>query len=297
MKSVFSILIVSTSTVLAKSNAQSSYEHPSKVTHADIDTTKRPVIGVLTEPLRGDIVGDSFGQSDKTLTYIPKPHVQFLEQAGVRVVPVDYRLPTEERYALYDQLNGVYMPGDSHTAVTDDLYKMAFYDTLNYQEQVTHEQQEHFPLFLMGNSLTTLVRAKQSSSNHLTAIKPMRHESFEVKLIVEPSDSYLFNQMSPSETQAVFNTAKLFNKEVSGLRIEDLTMDSALKNKYKPLAVFATDDEQVVAIAEGVKVPLYAFAYGIELIQFYFENATENLDDHVLDHSLVARKHAQYIAN
>lgn len=109
---------------------------------------------------------------------------------------------------------------------------------------------------------------------------------------MDPSDSYLFNSMSPVEEQAVFNTARLFNKEVSGLRIEDLEMDSALKNKFKPLAVFATDDEQVIAIAEGIKVPLYAFSYGIELIQFYFENSTENLDDNVLDHSLVARKHA-----
>jgi len=52
------------------------------------------------------------------------------------------------------------MPGDSHTAVTDELYKEAFVDTLYYQEEQTYDAQEHFPLFLMGNSLTTLIRAK-----------------------------------------------------------------------------------------------------------------------------------------
>ena len=57
--------------------------------------------------------------SDKHTSYIPRAHVQFLEQAGIRVVPIDYRLSTEERFALYDQLNGVYMPGDSHMTVTD----------------------------------------------------------------------------------------------------------------------------------------------------------------------------------
>jgi len=40
----------------------------------------------------------------------------------------------EERYALYDQLNGVYMPGDSQMGVLSDAYKEAFVDTLEYQE-------------------------------------------------------------------------------------------------------------------------------------------------------------------
>ena len=44
-------------------------------------------------------------------------------------------------------------------------------------------------------------------------------------------------------------------------------------------------------------MPLYAFTYGLDLTQFYFENSTLNLDNDVLDHSLVARTHAQYIAN
>ena len=43
-------------------------------------------------------------------------------------------------------------------------------------------------------------------------------------------------------------------------------------------------------------MPLYVFAYGLDLIQFYFENSTDNLDDHVLDHSIIARTHAQYMS-
>lgn len=66
--------------------------------------------------------------------YVPKAHVQYLEQAGLRVVPIDYRLSAEERHALYDQLNGVYIPGDSHLTIKDELYKVAFVDTLHYQE-------------------------------------------------------------------------------------------------------------------------------------------------------------------
>jgi hypothetical protein len=88
-------------------------------------------------------------------------------------------------------------------------------------------------------------------------------------LLGEPSDSFLFSAMTKDEEQAVFNKAQLFNKEVSGLKIKNFNKDSALNKKYKPLAVFetgATADEQVVAIVEGIDVPVYAFAYGVELV-------------------------------
>ena len=189
------------------------------------------------------------------------------------------------------------MPGDSHTAVTDELYKEAFVDTLYYQEEQTYDAQEHFPLFLMGNSLTTLIRAKQSGSGHLSEMKELKHDTYKVKMITEPSETYFFNGMTELEQQAVFNVAEMFNKEVTGLRMDDLLRDEALNNKIQPLAVFEAGDDQWVAIAEGIKVPIYCFAYGIELIQFYFENTTETLDHNILDHSLVARKHAQYIAD
>lgn len=79
------------------------------------------------------------------------------------------------------------------------------------------------------------------------------------------------------------------------MKIKQLNKDAALYKLFRPLAVFDTEaegEEQIVAIAEGINVPLYVFAYGIELIQFYFENATENLDDHLLDHTILARTHA-----
>ena len=50
-------------------------------------------------------------------------------------------------------------------------------------------------------------------------------------------------------------------------------------------------------MAEGIEVPFYAFTYGIELTQFFFEDPTHTLDNFVIDHSIVARKHAQSVAN
>ena len=119
--------------------------HKREIQYTDIDHGKRPVIGILTEPLRGDLYRptDAYATPDELIHakdaqmmhYVPKAHVQYLEQAGLRVIPIDYRLSQAERHALYDQLNGVYMPGDSHLTITDELYKIAFVDTMHYQEQ------------------------------------------------------------------------------------------------------------------------------------------------------------------
>lgn len=126
------------------------------MTNKIIEHGRRPVIGILTEPLRGDMVD---AKVNDLVSYVPKTHVQFLEQAGVRVVPVDYHLSKSERLALFEKLNGVYVPGDSHLTVKDEEYKSAFMHVLDYTTEQAKINKEHFPVFFMGNTLTTLVQA------------------------------------------------------------------------------------------------------------------------------------------
>lgn len=56
-------------------------------------------------------------------------------------------------------------------------------------------------------------------------------------------------------------------------------------------------EDKFIAIAEGTEIPLYAFTYALEMVQFYFEDPSATLDNFQLDHSIIARKHAQTIAN
>ena len=75
-----------------KSMLESSYKtYIEEITTRGVEHGRRPVIGILTEPMRGSI--DATSQT----SYIPKAHVQFLEQSGIRVVPVDYRLSHADR--------------------------------------------------------------------------------------------------------------------------------------------------------------------------------------------------------
>lgn len=272
-----------------------------------VDHGRRPVIGILTEPLKGEMYTPSnsrFKQDElvetSTASYVPKAHVQFLEQAGVRVVPIDYRLPLEERRSLLNQINGVYLPGDSHNTITDEAYKAAFVQTLAYVENATYEDNQHFPMFLMGNALQTLVRARQASAHNLRDMGAQRFTNSRIEMLAHPDEFYFFNGLQREEKQALFNTGHMFNMQVTGVKSHDIETDRQLSKLIKPIATFtshAIEDEsdQFIAIAEGIKLPLYAFTYAIEMVQFYHEDpdAYVGTDDVVnIDHSIIARHHA-----
>jgi hypothetical protein len=60
-----------------------------------ISDNRRPVYGVLTEPIRGRIRNkkddsQNYDHRNDEISYIPKAHVQFLEQSGIVVVPISY---------------------------------------------------------------------------------------------------------------------------------------------------------------------------------------------------------------
>jgi len=62
-------------------------------------------------------------------------------------------------------------------------------------------------VFLMGNSLTTLVRAMQASSGHLSEMYALKHKTHKIKLVREPEDTFFFNNMTEKDRLAVFNIA------------------------------------------------------------------------------------------
>lgn len=143
---------------------------------------------------------------------------------------------------------------------------------MGYAENAAFELKEHFPVFLMGSSLSTWVRAKQNKKGVLTEMKDYMFTNSRLDLVHHPDDTYLFNKMSREEKQAMFNTAEFFNSQVTGLRPMDLKNQRALTRHLRPLALFTStngeinDEEKFIAIAEGAEMPLYAFTYGVELV-------------------------------
>ena len=70
--------------------------------------------------------GDIEVLSNVDKSYIPRAHVQFLEQAGIRVVPISYLDPIETIEAQLNEVNGLYCPGDSSKLLDDIIYRETF---------------------------------------------------------------------------------------------------------------------------------------------------------------------------
>lgn len=195
------------------------------------------------------------------------------------------------------------MPGDSHLGVTDETYREAFLTSMQYAEDQAKIDKEHFPVFMMGNTLQTYVRSKQQITGTLKNMKDHKFTNSRVELVTHPEDTFLFNGFDRAERHAVFNTAQFFNMQPSGVTPDSLKQEGAIRNSLKPVAVFSShqgmfdDGEKFVAIAEGINMPLYAFTYAIDMTQFYFEDPSATMDNFELDHSIIARKHAQAVAN
>ena len=132
-------------------------------------------------------------------------------------------------------------------------------------------------------------------------MKGLKHTNSRVELITHPEDTFFFNSLGRDDKQAVFNTAQLFNMQVSGVTVDNLDKENAVKARIKPIAVYSShgiedEGDKYIAIAEGHDMPIYAFTYGVDLVQFYFEDPSATLDNFQLDHSIIARKHAQTIS-
>jgi len=115
--------------VIGKERASDRIQKISKVQGS---SARKAVYGVLTEPLEGDLQGKSDKVEAAERSYVPRAHVQFLEQAGIRVVPISYLDSVESILTQLEQVNGLYCPGDSERLLEDKLYQQSFKTILEY---------------------------------------------------------------------------------------------------------------------------------------------------------------------
>lgn len=65
-------------------------------------------------------------------SYIPASHVKYLESAGARIVPVEHTISTFKMKKTLEQLNGIYIPGDSYEALLDKEYMSAVKEIIGW---------------------------------------------------------------------------------------------------------------------------------------------------------------------
>ena len=224
----------------------------------------------------------------------------------------------EEIISLLNEVNGIYIPGDSQKAIVNKKYQKAFSTITQYVIDQNKKNGDYFPMFMMGKSCQTLIAQLGASKATLQDMKSWKNRNTELKLMHQHNDTFLLHQLQydPSLNHA-FTLGEFFNRQQTGFRLRELKMDDKLRKWFNPIATFkdsgnadasinfVTPKEELkydpelefVAIAEANDIPMYIFTYNVEMTQFVYTDimVSENQEE-IIDKSIPARHHAQFIS-
>lgn len=94
--------------------------------------------------------------------FIEATHVKFLESAGARVIPIDYTLDEDKIKEILNQINGLYIPGDSPSLVTDGNWDFTktVRKILKWSQQHNELESSHFPILGVGYGTLAMMRSQ-----------------------------------------------------------------------------------------------------------------------------------------
>lgn len=79
---------------------------------------------------------------------------------GARVVPVDYRLDEKELVNLLEQINGLYIPGDTKQTYLDPEVQIQVAKILRWAQEHNSDHAQHFPVVTMGYGMPTMLQSQ-----------------------------------------------------------------------------------------------------------------------------------------
>jgi hypothetical protein len=215
-------------TTKADEETVSKRKHNSNMT-TPISQRRTPVIGVLTEPLRGSLRKDNIEVTGIN-EYIPLAHVKFLEQAGFKVVPVRFTLVEEDLLLLLSQINGIYIPGDSDEAVNNERYMWAFDSIVEYV--LEKNEKSHFPMYVMGNGFVQYIANRAPLNKGIfKRIHSMTNKALPLRPTINPDDSYLLDSIQKHDLPEFFESAPVFNRQSVVITLDDFNKEAHLNRR------------------------------------------------------------------
>lgn len=114
-------------------------------------------------------------------SYFAASHVKFLEAAGARTVPVNYRKGKDALIKQLQQLNGLYIPGDTYINLDNPKYMDTVRIILEWAQEANKLSTVHFPILGVSYGYLALVKAGAYRDSTLTE-SPLEHVVSEVQL-------------------------------------------------------------------------------------------------------------------
>lgn len=245
-----------------------------------------PVIGILTQDCEDDCPP---GKS----TYIAASYVKYLESAGARVVPVDYKLPFDNMTETFQKLNGLLYPGggmDLHDPTT--VYMKAVLHLWDMAKQA-NDAGDFFPIWGTCLGFETICVAAANDVSVLENGFDSENLAIPLQFTDAINSSQLFGLSTSVDVMLSAGKDNVtMNNHESGVTPTMFANNKNLASFYKILSTNVDRKGRAfVSTIEGVKYPVFGTQWHPE------KNTFEWTDREGIPHTQGAVDVAQYTAN
>lgn len=210
--------------------------------------------------------------------FVEATHVKFLEQAGARVVPVDYTQSQQVVERLLGQINGLYIPGSSKALVHhgDLEFTKAVQRMLKWAQAHNERKKKHFPVLGVGYGALSMMKSQLMMGEQLSEFKGPS-EKLQLNLAQEPEHTFIFDEYKKEDLESTLDKIKFFTDVEFGLTMEDFVLEHrTLSSIFTPVCTFddsskPNQNKEFVAVLEGVVYPWFGVLYRIDRMQFSIE--------------------------
>eukprot|EP00741_Cyanophora_paradoxa_P016303 tig00020911_g15742.t1 len=242
----------------------------------------RPVIGVMAQPSDGPI--QSLGPQ-----YISASYVKFLESAGARVLPVRYDLSFADLETVFNNINGLLIPGGAA-----DLNKSPFYFTLEYLFKLAIKENKagsYFPVWGTCNGFEALTVIVGQDYGVLTQYDAENY-TVPLQLAGAAKGSRLLRYAPPEVVEDLATLPITMNNHHFGVHPDDWAANGRLAEFFD---IVSTNVDRAgrtfISTIEAKQFPVYGVQWHPEKPQFEWDPLE------VIDHSGPSVRASQYIAN
>jgi gamma-glutamyl hydrolase len=233
----------------------------------DQEVNLRPMVGILTQPF------------NDTHDYIMAAYVKFVEQAGARVVPINWRHSDEETLELVEKLNGVVYPGGGTELVHEDgsltEYSQKGKVILDKIKQI-NDQGVYYPVWAvcLGMQEVSVIEAPYEGVLDVNGYDGM-NQAANMTFVSDLSNSRMFRNMPQHLVNALQKENITFYWHHDGLLPSTFEKYQSLK-EYTVLAVSYDKVGKLFAASfEHKSYPIYGHQFHPEKNAFIWVDSLE----------------------
>ena len=251
------------------------------------DENLRPVIGVFSQETNTITDSDTIDPTVKAQLsahryMIPASYVNWIGQAGGRVLPILLDQPSEYYEEVFAKVSGILFPGGNQGIDPADIYTEEGEQLWQLAKQA-NDDGAFFPIWGTCLGFEELAVLETGDGDVISDNVVAVNLPLPLQFTPAAADSRLFSSMPGDVVQALQDEAIAFNSHEHGLLVSEFESDPALNEFFDLLSVNEAPAGQVfVSTVEAKDYPFYGTQWHPEKNNFEW---SQNSDYSNLNHS------------